>query len=69
MWHVINNSHPNDVDFLARWEIKEVQTTYLSIMIVSQFFYYLISDIKGISLELLQIGISNNFYPISIHFK
>ena len=31
MWHVINNSHPNDVDFLARWEIKEVHTRYLLI--------------------------------------
>ena len=49
MWHVINNSHPNDVDFLARWEIKEVHTTYLLIyhdsITVFLLPYYILSDL------------------------
>ena len=48
MWHVINNSHPNDVDFLARWEIKEVHTTYLLIYhdsITVFLLPYILSDL------------------------
>ena len=48
MWHVINNSHPNDVDFLARWEILKRSTDYLLIYhdsITVFLLPYILSDL------------------------